>query len=221
MDWSFKFCNALYFALDGIQPNPGTRVVEDYFSLYHIKEEHLKSSSIKLWIDESLANVEAKKMKEEIAKIAGKDFRKRKAMEAHFKGRKLFDREKVRGTGMVAHMVEMKQLINIPIGYFSDRDEAEGLYFFLDNSKNILNQEGVFTWNASPSRPLEQMGNEQIQEEEGEDTDYRFSQCYNIHKRLEEHVRGRIEEEGITKDFIYPEQTDVAWDTFEKSLTKK
>jgi len=220
MDWSFKFCNALYFALDGIQPNSGTREVENYFSLYHIEEEHLKSSSIKLWIDQSLANVEAEKFKEEIAKVAN-NRSKRRAMEARFKRRKLFDRQKVKGAGMVAHMVKMKRLINISIGYFSDRDEADGLYFSLDNSKNILNQEGVFTWNADPSKPLEQMGNEQIQEEEGEDTNYRFSQCYNIHKHLEKHVRARIEKEGVTKDFIYPEQTDTAWKTFEKSLTKE
>lgn len=86
---------------------------------------------------------------------------------------------------------------------------------------NIVNQFGAFTWNANSSKPLEQMGNEQVAEEYGDADGYRFCSCYNINKKLIEHIRKRLEEEGIIKDFIYPNPSDIAWQSFEKTLKVK
>jgi hypothetical protein len=96
--------------------------------------------------------------------------------------------------------------MTFPITYFSDRDTESGIVFSINNSLNIQNQQGVFTWNAHPTKPLEMVGNEEYSanKEEEEKGDYRFCHCYNINKKLEQHIRARLEKDGITKDFIYP-----------------
>src|SRR5690606_36687755 len=116
-------------------------------------------------------------------------------------------------------MTKVEHLINFPIGYFSDRDKDTGILFSLNNSKNILNQQGVFTWNADPSKPIELVGDEQFKEgkDEEEAKDYSFCSCFNIHKSLEDHIRRKLEADGITRIFIYPPPDINTWEIVEKS----
>ncbi len=150
------------------------------------------------------------------------DEEKRKAMQKHFAGRKVFDRSRINGSGLISHMTKIENLINFPISYFSDQDKDTGIIFSLNNSKNILNQAGVFTWNADPSKPIELVGDEQykIGKSEEEANNYSFCSCFNIHKSLEGHIRKRLETDGITKEFIYPTPDLSTWEVFEKCKTK-
>lgn len=113
-------------------------------------------------------------------------------------------------------------MVNIPLTFFSDKDAEEGFIFSLNNSHNIQNQEGAFTWNADPITPLEIIGNEQYLEakEENEPEEYRFCSCFNINKKLIDHIRKRLDEDGITKDYIYPTPDIDTWEVYEKSLVK-
>lgn len=156
-----------------------------------------------------------------IAKIAKEDKQKLE-MEEHFKGRSYLDRERVFGSGLVKFITEIKHMVNIPISFFSDKDAESGFVFSLNNSQNIQNQVGVFTWNADPIKPLEIVGNEQYLEakSENESEDYRFSSCFNINKKLAIHILKRLEDDGITREFIYPTPEINTWEIFEKSRIK-
>src|SRR5690606_12033058 len=95
LDWTYSFLNALYFAIDGLTPNPGTIEIEDYCSVYHIEEKHFEDGNLRSIIEEGLSSFEKPKLLELIAEIANGDEEKRKAMEAHFAGRQLIDRKRI------------------------------------------------------------------------------------------------------------------------------
>lgn len=219
LDWTYKFENAVYFALDGLTDNPGTVEIEDYCSVYYIEEKHFEGGNLRKIIEDGLDSLEQPMLMKEIAKIANGNENKRIAMEKHFAGRKLFDRTKIAGSGLISHMTKIEHLINFPIGYFSDKDVASGILFSLNNSKNILNQSGVFTWNADQSKPIEMVGDEQFPDDKTDEKNknYRFCNCFNIHKKIADHVRQRLEADGITKEFIYPTPDINTWDVFEKA----
>jgi hypothetical protein len=143
-------------------------------------------------------------------------------MEDHLAGRKLFDRKKMSGSGLISHMTKVENLLGFPIAYFSDKDVESKILFSLNNSKNILNQAGVFTWNADPSKPLEMVGDEQFRlNKKEEEINYRFCSCFNINKKLSVHIRNRLEADGITKEFVYPTPGISTWGIFEKATNNK
>jgi len=223
LDWTYKFQNALYFALDGVTPNTKTLEIEDYCSVYFIEEKHFEGGNLRTIIKEGLDTIEQPELFRLIAQIANGDEEKRIAMEKKFAGRKLFDHNRISGSGLISYMTKIENLINFPITYFCDKDANSGILFSLNNSKNILNQAGVFTWNSDPSKPLEMVGDEQFREDRSdEDTDgYKFCSCFNIHKKLLDHARKRLEADGITTEFIYPTPELSTWEVFEKSTSPR
>lgn len=222
LDWTYHFKNALYFAIDGLTPNSGTVEIEDYCSVYFIEEKYFECGSLRAVISESLDAMEEPELQRMISIFSNGDEEKRKAMQKHFAGRKVFDRSRINGSGLISHMTKIEHLINFSIAYFSDQDKDTGIIFSLNNSKNILNQAGVFTWNADPSKPIELVGDEQYKEGKSEEdaNNYSFCSCFNIHKSLEGHIRKRLEADGITKEFIYPTPDLSTWEVFEKCKTK-
>lgn len=221
LDWTYKFQNALFFGLDGLELNQGAKEIDDYFSLFYIEEEYMGEGAMRKLMDGSFEDVGQSLTLKLIAKIA-KDDKQRLEMEEHFKGRSIIDKSKVFGSGLVKFVTEIKHMVKIPLSFFSDKDAESGFIFSLNNSKNIQNQVGVFTWNADPIKPLEIVGNEQYLEakEENEPEEYRFCCCFNINKKLADHIRKRLEDDGITRDYIYPTPEINTWDIYEKSRTK-
>jgi len=222
LDWTYKFQNALYFAIDGLTPNPGTIEIEDYFSVYFIEEKYFEGGSLGSIISEGLDAFEEPELQRLIDIYSYGDKKRKKAMQKHFVGRKVFDRSRINGSGLISHMTKVEHLINFPIIYFSDKDKDSGILFSLNNSKNILNHAGVFTWNADPSKPIEIVGDEQYKEGKSEEEakNYSFCSCFNVHKKLEGHIRKQLESDGITKEFIYPTPDVSTWEIFEKCKTK-
>lgn len=218
LDWTYSFQNALYFALDGLESNTGTIEIEDYCSVYYIEEKYFEGGSLREIISDSLDAIEEPELQRLINIFSNGDEDRKKAMQKHFAGRKVFDRSKIKGSGLISHMTKIENLINFPIGYFSDKDKESGILFSLNNSKNILNQQGVFTWNADSRNPIELIGDEQFKEgkTEEEASDYSFCSCFNIHKDLEPYIRKRLIEDGITKELIYPTPEINTWGIFEK-----
>lgn len=222
LDWTYRFQNALYFAIDGLTPNQGSVEIEDYCSVYFIEEKYFEGGSLRAIISEGLDKLEEPELQRLISIFSNGDEEKRKAMQKHFAGRKVFDRSRINGSGLIAHMTKIEHLINFPIAYFSDQDRESGIIFSLNNSKNILNQAGIFTWNADPSKPIELVGDELYKEgkPEEEAKDYSFCSCFNIHKSLEPHIRKKLEADGITKEFIYPTPDLSTWEIFENCKKK-
>jgi hypothetical protein len=56
--------------------------------------------------------------------------------------------------------------------------------------------------------------------DDGEPEEYRFCSCFNINKNLANHILKRLEEDGITREFIYPTPEINTWEVFEKSRIK-
>lgn len=225
LDWTYRFQNALYFAIDGLTPNSGTIEIEDYCSVYFIEEKYFEGGSLRTIISEGLDKLEEPELQRLISVFSNGNEEKRKAMQKHFAGRKVFDRSRINGSGLISHITKIEHLINFPITYFSDQDKDTGIIFSLNNSENILNQAGVFTWNSDPSKPIELVGDELYKENKSEEEakDYSFCSCFNIHKSLETHIRKRLETDGINKEFIYPTPDLSTWEVFEncKTLTEK
>lgn len=221
LDWTYKFQNALFFGLDGLEENQGAKEIDDYFSLFHLEEEYMGEGGMRKLMDGSLDEIGQALALELIAKIA-KDDKQKLEMEEHFKGRSYIDKGRVFGSGLVKFITEIKHMVNIPISFFSDKDAESGFIFSLNNSQNIQNQVGVFTWNADPVKPLEIIGNEQYLEakDDEEPEEYRFCSCFNINKKLANHILKRLEEDGITREFIYPTPEINTWEVFEKSRAK-
>ncbi len=219
LDWTYRFQNALYFALDGLQIHQGTIEIDNYCSVYFIEEKYFESGSLKNIISESLDAQEEPELQRLISIFSKGDEKRKKAMQKHFAGRKVFDRSKLNGSGLVNHMTKIEYLMKLPLSYFSDKDKDSDILFSLNNSKNILNQEGIFTWNASSTKPIELVGDEQSKEgeQEGEEKGiYSFCSCFNIHKKLAPYIRKRLNEDGITKEFIYPSSNISTWVIFDE-----
>ncbi len=219
LDWTYKFQNSLYFAIDGLTPNPRSIEIEDYCSVYFIEEKYVEGANLRTIISEGLDKLEEPELQRLIDIYSYGDVKRKKAMQKHFAGRKVFDRSRINGSGLVSHMTKIEHLINFQIAYFSDKDKDSGILFSLNNSENILNQEGVFTWNSDSSKPIEMVGDEQYKEEKPEEeaNGYSFCNCINIHKKLEGYIRNQLEADGITKELIYPTPDISTWEIFEKS----
>lgn len=218
LDWTYSFQNALYFGIDNIEPNPGMKEIDNYFSVYSIQEKDFGQGGMRTILDDSLKKVGDDLKIAFMRKIADddEDFKK---MKEHFEERSFFDTNRVKGSGLIRHMTRIENLINIPITYFSDNESDSNLIFSLTNSNNIKNQKGVFTWNANTFKPLEMLGNEQydVSRTENDSEDYRFSGCYNINKKLVPYIKQQLEKDGITKEFIYPDTDLNTWHIYDES----
>lgn len=218
LDWTYSFQNALYFGIDNITANSGMKEIDNYFSVYFIQETGFGQGGMRNILDEGLKKVGDDLKIAFMEKIAD-DETDLKKMKEHFEERSFFDTNRVKGSGLIKHMTQIENLINIPITYFSDSESDSNLIFSLTNSENIKNQKGVFTWNADPAKPLEMKGSELYNESRAEDDseDYRFSGCYNINKELEPYIKEKLKKDGITKEFIYPDSHINTRNIYEES----
>lgn len=221
LDWTYKFQNALYFGLDGLKNEERKREIDDYFSVYLIQEQSFENGGMRKLIYESIEKMQETLLLRKIAETA-KDELQRKEMEEHFKGRKIIDTKRIKGSGLIAHMTKMEHMINFPVTYFGDGDTEDDIVFSLKNSKNILNQAGVFTWNADPAKPFEMVVSEQNNEaNKSTDEKYVLCECLNINKKLADYIRKRLEADGITKELIYPTPDLNTWTVYENVMKKK
>ncbi|SOD99786.1 FRG domain-containing protein [Spirosoma fluviale] len=82
------------------------------------------------------------------------------------------------------------------------------------NNTNIINQKGLFFYNNDPTLPLEENYLEFIQylkKEMGEDKMKEFAitetllNCINFHKSLIPYIKKKLDDLGITREYIYPD----------------
>jgi len=223
LDWTYRFQNALFFALDGLDTSVRQREIDDYFSVYFIEEKDFEKGSMRSLMYESIEKLQEHALKVLIKQIA-KDEETRIKMEEHFKGRKAIDIKRIKGSGMISYMITIEHMINFPATYFSD-GKQDDISFSLNNSINIQNQAGAFTWNADASKPFEIVVNEQNNEANKEKNlekgpqQYVFCECFNINKNLAGYIAKKLEDDGITRELIYPVKDFSTWDIFEKTVS--
>ncbi len=219
LDWTYSFKVALFFGIDNLEQNKDVKEIQNYFSVYYLEEENI--DGCKELISESLHSV-GEKLKTKMLKKISKNKKQFNEMKEHFKDIPIFDKNKLKGSGMVKNMVEVEKLFTFDLLYFSDKNKDLGVLFSLENNNNIKNQKGVFMWNSTPLIPLETLGKNIYKELESDknEGEYRFCRVININKKLEKYIRNCLNKESITKETIYTEKETNAWRIYEKSLKK-
>lgn len=217
LDWTFNFSVAVYFAIDGVSEDEvRDKEIDDYCSVYFINEEDMATGSMRKMLKEAVqSEIGKNKQFKAIERIARSE-QEAIELKANFE-------KWILGEGYVPHITAIKHMMHIPLIYFSDNDVNADLIFSLNNNQNIQNQQGVFTWNAEGSKPLEVVGQEQYQAAKSDDepNEYRFCYCFNINKKLSKAIQEKLIGDGITREFIYPSMHNDARRIFEMSLSPK
>ncbi|WP_055437640.1 FRG domain-containing protein [Lacinutrix algicola] len=216
VDWSNNFKNALYFATENVNEyKDDSREIDKYFSIYHIEEKDLISTSLVSLVEKGISEME-KHVKDNVIQNGQSEGIEQTEMEKFFgRDRLKMATKMLHQNSLIKFVTKIERLITFPLTYFSDINEENDIQFSLNNSMNIINQEGVFIWNSNPFKPIEQVGNEQFGNKE--DVIYRFSKCYNINKKLTDYVKDKIRKEGINSEFIYPDPNLIAKNSFEET----
>lgn len=236
LDWTYNFRVALFFAAYGVSsPFPrSNREIDRYLSVYYIKEKWFAPNGLRTILETSLkGNIELirpavlEKLEWDLAQ--NPDFA---AIPAESIERFRHDDDAIiraamssyHYAGLTNHLCQVEFLSRIPASYFSDRDETY-VPIGLQNSPNVTNQQGVFTWNNSPANPMEHTVRTMVLEENPDSVNHYYAKCLNINKQLIPHLFARLTEAGITPDFIYPEQDqtylrNLVWQVFENTVAE-
>lgn len=223
LDWTYKFQNALFFAINGLDHKERKREIDDYFSVFFIEEKYFEKGSMRNLIYETIESSQEFALNRIIDSIT-QDQQRRTKMRDHFKGRKAIDISRIKGSGMIKHMLNVGNMIKMPATYFGD-GKPDNIIFSLNNSNNINNQSGVFTWNADPAKPLELVVNEQYAEVnklsnfDDNSEQNALCECFNINKKLADHIRNVLKADGITKELIYPSQDLSTWEIYKSCIS--
>lgn len=216
VDWTNSFVNSLYFATENINDyKEDVREIEKYFSVYNIEEKDLTSTSLVSVVEMGIQEMQ-QHVKQNVIKNGETEGINETEMNKFFSSERLeLATKMLHQKGLIDYITKVERLMTFPLTYFSDINEETDIQFSLNNSMNIVNQQGVFIWNSEPFKPIEQVGNEQYGEKE--DVIYRFSKCYNINKKLADYVREKIMAEGIDENYIYPNPILIAKKSFEQT----
>lgn len=222
LDWTYNFKVALFFALENLNhPKSKFNNIDNYFSLYHIEESRFQAGELREII--MLSNRQNFEIYKQVLIAFGvKQGKNGTQLEKELTPQKV---EQIvlnnYGKSFVQHMCNMNQMINIPVTYFSEIDN-HSIKFGMKNNPNIVNQEGVFTWNSHPFFPLQYAAEVQYMKAEEVDA-YYLSSCFNFNKTLALHIRQRLDQNKINASFIYPESNkneleQLANDVWKKTL---
>jgi hypothetical protein len=212
LDWTYSFSNALYFATETVAAPTTTREIDKYFCVYFIDEKALVKGALDDVIVQSLASGRAK-FKEGLLKEIATKFTKEQIDSYWPDSRIDWFFLKTHGPGLITHLTKISNLTDADLLFFSDFKAESQLKYSLNNSMNIVNQKGAFTWNANPTLPLEHVANEIVKVSDPS-MSYRFCNCININKNLAPYVREKLQSLGVTKDYIYPDPQKIARNAF-------
>ena len=213
LDWTYSFPNALFFALQNLKEPQGKWEIEKYFCVYYLEEDFFERASMQKVFDMGLGEQKNKFKQEFVEQLKSSG-----VFEGLFE--KLITPEHItkmfymlHGKQLMTYMTKIEKLVKAPMLYFSDEKTDTHLKYNLNTNMNIVNQNGVFTWNANPTKPIEHIPFEKFKENESTKT-VLFSKCININKELASHVKKRITKLGITKRYIYPNAWRIAQQAF-------
>jgi hypothetical protein len=85
---------------------------------------------------------------------------------------------------------------------------------YTNTNENIEAQSGLFLLNTTQDIPLENI----TKKESNENLSKKNITCYNIHKNLAEYVNKYLEEQGITKEKMFPQET-IAKESYKNLLS--
>lgn len=188
MDWTYNLDVALYFASSNVNVMSASEEIDGYFSIYMISKKE----------NESLKNVFA---------ISRGEFPNMNL----FLDEKFMIENSINFACYISDFEENEQpdriamvpRSNIPAQQKLQQHRPITTYY----NQNIIPQEGLFIFNPSPDRPLEDIFNSSPGNIKSQMGNLRLAPfyCYNIRKDLADYVRRKINKNNINSSFIYPE----------------
>ena len=192
IDWTYNIEVAMFFSTDGLRHDASNTDIDNYFSIYSIdKKRSHELQNISKWLSIQLGN---------LFHVIN-DHPEADATEVLERYRQ-FNYESFRQVGLF-YISDFERHMNFPA-------------LTTQSNLNIINQEGLFLFNASPNEPLEAFF--------GTNRDpYHLPQIksFDIHKSLYYYVQDKITEIRrdlglipFNKDFIYPQEEEIAKNAF-------
>lgn len=192
IDWTYNIEIAMFFSTDGLKHDASNTDIDNYFSIYSIdKGQCFDLQNISKWLATQLGNLYY-------------------LIEEHPEADATEVLENYR-------TFNYHRLSEVRLFYVSDFERYMNFPALTTQSNlNIINQEGLFIFNSSPNEPLEAFF--------GTTRDpYHLPRIrtFDIHKSLFYYVQDRITEARrdlglipINKEFIYPQEEDIAKKAF-------
>ena len=191
IDWTYSLDNSLFFAFDKME-HPESDQIGNYCSVYILNKTQ---SELMNYID--------------VYQSGKYNFEELKAKHPDVDSKDLDKQYNEYSYSLIK---------DLPLVYISDTENNGNPTMYTNTNFNIINQEGLFIYNNSPTEPLENIfkGKENVQI--GDTFHLDKITCIDIHKNLAEHIKDLLISEGISNKFIYPQEEDLAWDSFTKYL---
>jgi hypothetical protein len=216
LDWTYSFQNSLFFAIEDSYPKKSIFEIDNYFSIYYIEEEFLNADNI---ID--LVKKALDEKSDYIIEGYLKTIKATPQQKIHFNAamtenaKKLFVYQ-LEGKKGIRMLTKIPKLMRFPILFCSDKGTSSFINYSIFNSLKIVNQEGAFIWSNSPYKPIEYVAKEEYLKDN--EPPFNFCDCLNINKDLRYYIENLIKKDNITKDYIYPNQDDMANKIFKKTI---
>ena len=109
------------------------------------------------------------------------------------------------------------KILKKKLAYIVEQYQKSKPRFYLENSFNILNQEGVFIFNNSAELPMEEVVRKLstiyylvAKDIRQEDPIRSPLLCLNVNKGIIKHIRRELSERGVIKDMIFPSAEYIA-----------
>lgn len=201
LDWTYSFENSLFFATDGLKYSDSNNDIDNYCSIYIINTkwhelinylEYVQSALYQ--IDDILEKYPKASADSEIEKLESFNYNS-------------------------LHEVKLAQIPGFRRnGFaFSLRNRPSFNLVWNQQNLNIINQKGLFIFNSSENKPLEnffQGVNTKV-----DNSPYYLPKitCLNIHKSLFEYINNYLVKGRrfpIDKEFIYPQEETIAKKSF-------
>jgi hypothetical protein len=185
MDWTYNLDVALYFATENVNAFSGSDSIDGYFSIYMINKHE----------NQNLRNIFG---------ISNLEF----PSIAHFHDDK-FNPDYSKNFACYISDFEVNNeptpTINssVPANQAVQKSRPLTSYY----NQNIIPQQGLFIFNPSPDKPLENIFNSESSRKYLKQGNLNLSPffCYNIKKDIADYVRRKINQHNINNAFIYPE----------------
>jgi hypothetical protein len=200
IDWTYNLEIALFFTTDGQKHLASNTDIDNYFSIYCIDKKACGGDlmNISRWLAEVYWQII--KIKEEYPNVNATEVINRFEQFNYFTFRDL----------QLFYVSDFERFANIPA-------------ITSQSNLNMINQQGLLLFNASEDEPLENFFGTRRDPFSGLPKIF----CFDIHKSLYYYVLDKITEVRrnaglipLTRDFIYPQEEDIAKKAFENYLKR-
>jgi hypothetical protein len=211
---------ALFFACEPLAGADSDEEIDNYFSIYEIKEDHviqlqsIKEMYLKFWPTQRSFKIQLGDLLEGIT-----DANKVNAITHKFTAD--FCQELLIHKELFFKQFKESNPLYTPFQVIEDK-KGDIIHYFINTNFNIVNQEGLFVMNIHPVHPLETVlykwARDQGQEKGISAKEFsaafdRHQQnflCYNVHKSLKKYALKKLSNDSINHSYLYPDLFELA-----------